>query len=91
MNKINILIFGGSQGSSNLSKLMINLLFKLTNNYQNQISLIIQSPQKDLKVIASQLNKTNIEYKISDFFEDIFLQISRADLCICRSGSLTVN
>ncbi|MBI29270.1 MAG: UDP-N-acetylglucosamine--N-acetylmuramyl-(pentapeptide) pyrophosphoryl-undecaprenol N-acetylglucosamine transferase [Alphaproteobacteria bacterium MarineAlpha5_Bin11] len=91
MNKINILIFGGSQGSSNLSKLMINLLFKLTNNYQNQISLIIQSPQKDLKVITSQLNKTNIEYKISDFFEDIFLQISRADLCICRSGSLTVN
>ena len=72
MNKINILIFGGSQGSSNLSKLMINLLFKLTNNYQNQISLIIQSPQKDLKVIASQLNKTNIEYKISDFFFKFF-------------------
>ena len=89
--KFKFLVFGGSQGSSNLAKITVNLLLKLSKDYQKLIYLTIQAPDKDFEIIKNELDDSHIQYEIKSYYNDLLNRISRANLCICRSGSSTIN
>ena len=84
-------IIGGSQGASNLSNLIVNLLIQLPKEYQKSIYLNIQSPDKDIKKLKYILDNTKINYVIKNFYIDIYDVIINSDLCFSRSGSSTLN
>ena len=91
LNKLNLVVFGGSQGASNLSIKIVDLLTNLSLKYQSLIDLTIQVPQKDLNLLNLKLSESKITFEISTFYYDILQRLSKSDLCICRSGSSTIN
>ena len=86
-----ILIFGGSQGSSNLSYKVLDIFKQLSKESKSLIQISIQCPEKDYINLKSILKETNINYEIKTFYENMIEKISKTDLCICRSGSSTLN
>jgi len=87
----NLLVFGGSQGSLNLSKIIIKILSQSSNSFQKYINLTIQVPKDYLELFKSELEKTNINYEINSFYSNIIKRLAETDLCICRAGSSTIN
>ncbi len=88
--KINILVIGGSQGASNLAKIIIEILYNFSNDIQKLVNLTIQAPKSDIFNLKLKLNKTKIRYQIKSFYEDIIRRISISDLCITRAGASTI-
>lgn len=91
IDKIKILVFGGSQGSVNMINLFTELLSKTSNETQKCIDLTIQAPIVIMDSVETTLKRIKIKYEIKTFFKDIIDRISSADLCVCRAGSSTVN
>ena len=89
--KLNLFVFGGSQGALNLSKNIVDLLFKLSDNQQKLVNLTIQIPKDNIKELKLKLNKTKVNYEIKVFYKDIIKRLSKTDLCISRAGSSTIN
>ena len=89
--KLNLFVFGGSQGALNLSKIIVELLIKLSDNQQKLVNLTIQVPKNNIKKLKLKLNKTKVNYEISTFYRDIIKRLSKTDICICRAGSSTIN
>ena len=89
--KLQIFLYGGSQGSKNLNNFLIKLLNKLPQNYIKKMKIIIQSPTIQKKYIANKLKKIGIENEINDFFIDIHKILNSSDIVISRSGAGTIN
>ena len=89
--KINILLFGGSQGSLNMSTNVAKLLASLPEKYRKKIFLNIQTTKNNINNVKNILKNSLIEFNVSTFFKDIESMINRSKFCICRSGSSTIN
>jgi len=89
--KLNLFVFGGSQGALNLSRIIVELLTKLSYSHQKLINLTIQVPKNDIGNLKSKLDKTKVTYEIRAFYKDIIKRLSSTDICICRAGSSTIN
>ncbi len=87
----NLFVFGGSQGSLNLSNMAINLIKSLPGETKKNIHLTIQVPKQYLEKFKKILDDIEINFEINSFYKDILLKLSKTDLCICRSGSSTIN
>jgi len=88
--KINILVIGGSQGASKLSKIIVEILSNFSNDIQKLVNLTIQAPKSDIFNLKLKLNQTIISYQIKSFYKDIIKKISLSDLCIARAGASTI-
>ena len=89
--KIQIFLYGGSQGSINLNNFLIKLLKKLPKKYINNIKIIIQSPIIQKKYIEKELNSIGIENNIQDFYSNISTLLNSSDIVVARSGAGTIN
>lgn len=83
---LNILITGGSQGAQIFGDVLPNV-FK---NYSNQINIVQQAREEQIKDIKDFYNKNNIKAEVSTFIENMNEKLDWADLVICRSGASSV-
>lgn len=81
-----IFCFGGSQGSVFLNDVFTKLVDKISGNYQ----VIHLTGQREYFKISQFYNKMNINKFIKDFYYQMELLYSAADMVICRSGASTL-
>ena len=91
-DKINFLIFAGSQGSFDILSIFIKILNELIkiSDFKN-INFIIQCPLEKQNEITKLLKEKNCNFEISSFFENFENILAKADLALCRSGAGTIN
>ncbi|MGX6959846.1 MAG: undecaprenyldiphospho-muramoylpentapeptide beta-N-acetylglucosaminyltransferase [Rickettsia endosymbiont of Pentastiridius leporinus] len=89
--KMNIFIFGGSQGAKLFSELIpaaIEILMQ--KQPQLKLHIIQQSALSDQIKVKEIYSKLNITYELAEFFEDMPARYQNADLVISRAGASTI-
>lgn len=86
--KFNILITGGSQGSTKLNSVCSQSLISFQNKENLQVVHIVGS--KELALFKTGYDAANLDCRVFDFFSQIQYAYSFADLIICRSGATTI-
>jgi len=89
-NNINIFVYGGSQGSSNLNKQFYNLIKKLPTHISKKISLIMQS-SIDLTSYQNKIEDLVDSLKVKFFFNSIDEILFKSDVVVSRSGAGAIN
>ena len=86
-----ICVIGGSQGSASLSRFVPSALIKFNSTIDKEVFVSHQTRTKDIKSIKSYYQTHKISSEVNDYFEDMPIRISKANLIISRSGSSTIN
>lgn len=87
-----ILITGGSQGASFLSKSVPGIVRMLAKKLPNTSFKVVQQARpEDIEELKSTYEKYEIEAEISDFFFNMPELLNRADLFIGRAGASTIS
>jgi len=93
----NILITGGSQGSSAINRAVSNALPLLaaqtqkgTANFAENVRIVHQTGERDYKTIAPVYEQHGLNAEVAPFFSNMAERVARADLIVCRSGAITV-
>lgn len=87
LQKIKILILGGSQGSKSMSNNMANVLHKMTPDEISKIKIIHQASKDDISYLQNRYNAMKLKYTLKPFFNDILFEIENSDLIISRAGA----
>ncbi len=88
ITKLQTIIFlGGSQGSSAINNLALNLAEKLKND---NIQIIHQTGKNDFTKVQNFYKLHNIKADVFDFSSNLIEKISKADFAISRSGASTL-
>ena len=91
LNKtIPILVMGGSQGASLLSRVVPPALTGLPIEIRKQLKISHQAREEDLNDVISFYAQSKIEAEVSPFFSDIAKRIRDAKLVISRSGASSI-
>ncbi|KXK03156.1 MAG: N-acetylglucosaminyl transferase [Chlorobi bacterium OLB4] len=86
LDKFTVLVFGGSQGARGINNAIGSLVEEFL---KNEINLIWQTGKSDFGELSGKFaNKENV--LIQDFFNDMGLVYSAADLVVCRSGITSI-
>lgn len=88
--KINLLIFGGSQGARIFSEIVPEAITKLPLELREKIRITQQARAEDGAGVVQCYNAMRIVADVRPFFEDMPDHIAKANLVICRSGASTV-
>ena len=86
----NILIYGGSLGSSFLSEHLTSIICSLPQNMKKKIKIIQQVRKEDIEFVRESYKINKIDSELSCFFEDISIKFKIAHLIITRSGGSSV-
>lgn len=84
-----ILIVGGSQGSHEINRTLIDALPEL-NRIKDRIKFVHQSGEADRETLIAQYKKNGINAEVFSFIEDIYTYYKDAKLVISRSGASTL-
>lgn len=85
---INILVFGGSQGSSLFANEVIQGICEFAST--NKVKVFHQGRKEDIKKISRIYKEKNIEFEVKEFFDNIGELYECSDIVISRSGASTV-
>ena len=88
--KINLVIFGGSQGARVFSTVVPNAVDQTHQNLRCRIRVTQQCRPEDVKRVRTLYASFGIEADISSFFNDMPDRIAHAHLVICRAGASTI-
>jgi UDP-N-acetylglucosamine--N-acetylmuramyl-(pentapeptide) pyrophosphoryl-undecaprenol N-acetylglucosamine transferase len=86
---LSILIFGGSQGSHLINKMITEAISYLKER-KEKIVLFHQTGEMDFEWVKNFYKKNNIKANVSSFFYEIHKFFEKADLLICRAGASTL-
>lgn len=81
-----LLVFGGSQGASQLNKAAAEYLLE-----NEEIQGIVQTGKKDFKKVKEQLAPAGRRIYVSDYISNIYSAYQAADVALARSGALSVS
>jgi UDP-N-acetylglucosamine--N-acetylmuramyl-(pentapeptide) pyrophosphoryl-undecaprenol N-acetylglucosamine transferase len=84
---INLLILGGSQGATILSKMVPAGLGLLPESLKKRLIVTQQCRESDLDSVKTYYSTTSINAEISIFFDNIPERLAKAHLVISRSGA----
>lgn len=82
-----VLCFGGSQGSSFINK---NFMRYVSENKQDSYQIIHLTGARDFSEAALFYEKIENKKFIKDFYEDMSLFYSAADVVVCRAGAFSL-
>mgnify|MGYP001164199277 FL=1 len=88
--KKRIFIIGGSQGAKIFSKIIPELLKNFDKSLLKKLIIVQQARDDDIEEIKKKYQTLKIEYKVENFFYNIYEQYYKADLIICRCGASTL-
>jgi UDP-N-acetylglucosamine--N-acetylmuramyl-(pentapeptide) pyrophosphoryl-undecaprenol N-acetylglucosamine transferase len=88
-HKLNVLIFGGSQGAHAINTAVIEAL-PLLAGAKDRLAITHQTGERDFEVVKrGYLDAGFAESDVRPFIDDMADQFERADLLVCRSGATT--
>lgn len=85
-DKLNILIFGGSQGARAINFAMIQTLRLLP---KDKLNIVHQTGELDFEKVEKGYKDAGWEADIRRYITDMVTEFSRADVVICRAGATT--
>ena len=89
--KIQILVYGGSQSSRNLNRGFLKIIQRIPVIHRKNLYLIIQASDKYKHEIIEYLRDLDINFETKTFFDNFETILSSSDLVISRSGAGTIN
>ena len=93
VNKIsqefNVLVLGGSQGSSQLNKIFINALEASSDSLNWNI--VHQAGPVEFNSLKKRYSNLSIKHEVLKYIKNIGKEYQKADLVISRSGAMTVS
>lgn len=84
---INILVIGGSQGASILSRVLPDAFKLLPDSLKKRIKLAQQCRPEDIDDVRAAFIGSGIDHELATFFNDIPERMAKAHLILSRSGS----
>ncbi len=94
-NKTTLCIMGGSQGARTINDASVDILKKLSKEFDLQI--IFQTGKKNFERVIEQLIKIYPEYEcdsnliVRPYFEDMVTVLKASDIAVSRAGSLSIS
>jgi UDP-N-acetylglucosamine--N-acetylmuramyl-(pentapeptide) pyrophosphoryl-undecaprenol N-acetylglucosamine transferase len=87
--KINLLIFGGSQGARAINNAMADALEYL-QNFRDKLQITHQTGESDFEKIAEFYKRAEIETAdVRPYISNMVEEFAKTDLIICRAGATT--
>jgi UDP-N-acetylglucosamine--N-acetylmuramyl-(pentapeptide) pyrophosphoryl-undecaprenol N-acetylglucosamine transferase len=87
--EFNILVLGGSQGSSQLNKIFIKALEASSNSLDWNI--VHQAGSVEFNSLKKRYSDLPIKHEVLQYIKNIGQEYQKADLVISRSGAMTVS
>ncbi len=84
--KMNLLVFGGSQGARAINLAMVEALRHLP---KDKLEVVHQTGEHDFEKIESGYQAANWPAQIRRYITDMVSEFAKADLVICRAGATT--
>lgn len=94
-DKLTICVMGGSQGARSINDAAVELLKKLSKEYNIQV--IFQTGKKNFERVIDQLLTIYPDYEkdknliVRPYFEDMVTVLKASDIAVSRSGSLSIS
>ena len=88
--KINILIFGGSQGASIFSDAPPKALASLEAPIRARLNIVHQAREGEASAVKEIYEAAGIAHEVAPFFKDLPARMAAAHLIIARAGASTV-
>jgi len=85
----NLLLFGGSQGSRALNRVMSEALPTLIARVP-EIRIVHQTGERDFESVQQAYKQAGVAAQVSKFIDNMPRAFADADLVLCRSGASTV-
>lgn len=87
---LNLLVFGGSQGASILSRVVPKAIALLDEPLRARLQISQQAREADLAQVTEAYHSLGVQADIRPFFDDIPQRLVAAQLVIARSGASSV-
>lgn len=84
-----LLVFGGSQGAHNINILIARSIAKLKDNFPT-LQIVHLCGANDIETLKAAYENVKLTYWLFPFFDDMSSLMKKADLCVARSGALSV-
>ncbi len=88
--KIDLLVFGGSQGARVFGELVPPALERLPADVAARLCLVQQVRPEDMDRVGAIYARLGLDHEIASFFTDLPARIANAHLVVCRSGASSV-
>ena len=88
--RIELLVFGGSQGARVMSDVVPAALAQLPDGLRTRLHVVQQARPEDIDRVRSQYQSAGISAELESFFDDMPARIAAAHLVVGRSGASTV-
>ncbi|WP_448151255.1 undecaprenyldiphospho-muramoylpentapeptide beta-N-acetylglucosaminyltransferase [Labrys miyagiensis] len=88
--RINLLVFGGSQGAAVMSKIVPPAIARLDESLRRKLTIVQQARKEDLAAVRQTYADLGVNAEIEEFFRDLPARIAASHLVISRSGASTV-
>ncbi|MAS82980.1 MAG: undecaprenyldiphospho-muramoylpentapeptide beta-N-acetylglucosaminyltransferase [Legionellales bacterium] len=90
-SKLNVLIFGGSQGARVLSEIVPKALLALPDGQRSRLAVSQQCRPEDLERVRAIYEGGGIQTTLKTYFPNMDEQLSAAHLVISRAGASTIS
>ena len=87
---IELLVFGGSQGASQLSQLVPAAIAALPDDLRARLRVSQQCRSEDLGAVTAAYRQMGVPATVAAFFDDIPARLAGAHLVVARAGASTV-
>ncbi|MGE5815857.1 MAG: undecaprenyldiphospho-muramoylpentapeptide beta-N-acetylglucosaminyltransferase [Acidobacteriota bacterium] len=87
--EVRVLIFGGSQGAHAINVAMVAAATQLAS-HAGRLSITHQTGERDLEFVRDGYRRAGLTARVVPFIDEMVLEMSVADLVICRAGATTL-
>jgi UDP-N-acetylglucosamine--N-acetylmuramyl-(pentapeptide) pyrophosphoryl-undecaprenol N-acetylglucosamine transferase len=88
--KLNLLVFGGSQGARVMSEIVPKAIGRLSADLRARLLVVQQARAEDIAEVQGTYAQFGVAAEVAAFFSDLPARIGNAHLVIARSGASTV-
>ena len=85
---IQLLVFGGSQGSHVLNRAMVDALSRL-DSYRDRLRITHQTGESELESVRAGYQKEGFPARIEPYLDDMAKEYEACDLVVSRAGATT--
>lgn len=89
-DRINLLVFGGSQGARIMSDIVPPAIAALDAALRARLSIVQQAREEDLARVKAAYAAAGVTADVAPFFKDLPARMARAHFVVARGGASTV-